>query len=208
MASASFASLKAEVEARNASELRNDAVSKVWAHTRGHLDVRRYGIMDMAELAREGTLSGLVHLMQTTEFARYLSALTGLDVARMSRPRVEHFGVGDYTMLTDDSKASTANNYSLYVCLYCHVVMDKDAEVWRVEDGGQTVFLSGDGSEELLTVVPEDNALAIAFVEPDVRSFVKYVSCRGGSERAFVRVVAHYFEDDENDNASNAKSDS
>lgn len=49
---------------------------------------------------------------------------------------------------------------------------------WLPEYGGFTSYIARDEDEELLTVHPSPNALALVFRDRDTLKFLKYINCR------------------------------
>ncbi|XP_068610140.1 prolyl 3-hydroxylase OGFOD1 isoform X2 [Brachionichthys hirsutus] len=81
---------------------------------------------------------------------------------------------GDYTLL-HDAEAARAE-YALDLVLpFC------DTE-WQSQFGGFTCYVANEEDEELLTVYPEDNSLALVYRDKETLKFVKHVNHRSSSD--------------------------
>ncbi|XP_066503574.1 prolyl 3-hydroxylase OGFOD1 [Hoplias malabaricus] len=73
---------------------------------------------------------------------------------------------GDYTLLHDSVKREFALDLLLHV----------GCTGWKAEFGGFTSYIAHDEDEELLTVYPEDNSLALVFRDRETLKFVKHLN--------------------------------
>ncbi|XP_060796737.1 prolyl 3-hydroxylase OGFOD1 isoform X2 [Neoarius graeffei] len=73
---------------------------------------------------------------------------------------------GDYTLLHDSVKREFALDLLLHL----------GCTGWKAEFGGFTSYIAHDEDEELLTVYPEDNSLALIYRDRDTLSFIKHVN--------------------------------
>ncbi|XP_041916992.1 prolyl 3-hydroxylase OGFOD1 isoform X2 [Alosa sapidissima] len=79
---------------------------------------------------------------------------------------------GSYTLL-HDSESSREFGLDLLLTLGCFG--------WQQDSGGFTSYIAHGEDEELLTVIPEDNSLALVYRDTDTLKFVKYVNDRSSS---------------------------
>ncbi|XP_056134590.1 prolyl 3-hydroxylase OGFOD1 isoform X2 [Lampris incognitus] len=100
---------------------------------------------------------------------------------------------GDYTLL-HDSEAANAE-YALDLLLYF------GCPDWQSEFGGFTSYVANGEDEELLTVYPEDNSLALVYRDKETLRFVKHINSRsswrpadGSLRRAFYDFSFVYYE--------------
>uniref|UniRef100_K9J1Q6 Prolyl 3-hydroxylase OGFOD1 n=1 Tax=Desmodus rotundus TaxID=9430 RepID=K9J1Q6_DESRO len=75
---------------------------------------------------------------------------------------------GHYTLIHDNGKTELA----LDVILYC------GCEGWEPEYGGFTSYIAKGEDEELLTVNPENNSLALVYRDRETLKFVKHINHR------------------------------
>lgn len=75
---------------------------------------------------------------------------------------------GHYTLVHDNSKTE----FALDLILYC------GCEGWEPEYGGFTSYIAKGEDEELLTVNPEDNCLALVYRDKETMKFVKHINHR------------------------------
>ncbi|PNJ62652.1 OGFOD1 isoform 10 [Pongo abelii] len=75
---------------------------------------------------------------------------------------------GHYTLIHDHSKAE----FALDLILYC------GCEGWEPEYGGFTSYIAKGEDEELLTVNPESNSLALVYRDRETLKFVKHINHR------------------------------
>ncbi|XP_061566613.1 prolyl 3-hydroxylase OGFOD1 [Cololabis saira] len=89
---------------------------------------------------------------------------------------VRRWSHGSYTLLHDGEAASA--EYAL------DLVLPFGCTEWQSEFGGFTSYVANEEDEELLTVYPEDNSLALVYRDKETLKFVKHVnhkSCSVGS---------------------------
>nr|XP_041574574.1 prolyl 3-hydroxylase OGFOD1 isoform X1 [Taeniopygia guttata] len=75
---------------------------------------------------------------------------------------------GHYTLVHD----SQATEFALDLLFFC------GCEEWDPEYGGFTSYIAKGEDEELLTVNPEDNCLALVYRDKETMKFVKYINHR------------------------------
>ncbi|XP_030620927.1 prolyl 3-hydroxylase OGFOD1 [Chanos chanos] len=73
---------------------------------------------------------------------------------------------GDYTLLHDSEKREFALDLLLHL----------DCSGWEAEFGGSTSYIAHDEDEELLTVYPEANFLALVYRDKETLKFIKHVN--------------------------------
>ncbi|XP_053126921.1 prolyl 3-hydroxylase OGFOD1 isoform X2 [Hemicordylus capensis] len=81
---------------------------------------------------------------------------------------------GCYTLVHDAEMAE----FALDLLLFC------GCEEWDVERGGFTSYIAKGEDEELLTVNPENNCLALVYRDRETLKFVKYINCRSSAQKA------------------------
>ncbi|XP_010743447.3 prolyl 3-hydroxylase OGFOD1 [Larimichthys crocea] len=88
---------------------------------------------------------------------------------------------GGYTLL-HDAEAARAE-YALDLVLpFC-------GADWQSEFGGFTCYVANEEDEELLTVHPEDNSLALVYRDKETLKFVKHVNHKSSSDSATCRAL-------------------
>ncbi|XP_042266876.1 prolyl 3-hydroxylase OGFOD1 [Thunnus maccoyii] len=96
---------------------------------------------------------------------------------------------GGYTLLHDGEAARA--EYAL------DLVLPFGCADWQSEFGGFTCYVANEEDEELLTVYPEDNSLALVYRDKETLKFVKHVnhkSCCDSADRAFYDFSFVYYE--------------
>ncbi|XP_028257624.1 prolyl 3-hydroxylase OGFOD1 [Parambassis ranga] len=83
---------------------------------------------------------------------------------------------GSYTLLHDGEAARAEYALDLVLPFGC-----KD---WQSESGGFTCYVANEEDEELLTVYPEDNSLALVYRDKETLKFVKHVNHKSSCESA------------------------
>ncbi|KAF7703427.1 prolyl 3-hydroxylase OGFOD1 [Silurus meridionalis] len=73
---------------------------------------------------------------------------------------------GDYTLLHDSVK----REYALDLLLHL------GCSGWKPEFGGFTSYIAHDEDEELLTIYPEDNSLALVYRDKETLKFIKHIN--------------------------------
>ncbi|XP_039209761.1 prolyl 3-hydroxylase OGFOD1 isoform X1 [Crotalus tigris] len=81
---------------------------------------------------------------------------------------LRHWRKGCYTLIHDAQRAE----FALDLLLFC------GCEDWNVESGGFTSYIAKGEDEELLTVNPEANCLALVYRDRETQKFVKYINHR------------------------------
>lgn len=81
---------------------------------------------------------------------------------------LRHWQTGHYTLIHDNSKTE----FALDLLLYC------GCEGWKPEYGGFTSYIAKGEDEELLTVNPESNSLALVYRDKETLKFVKHINHR------------------------------
>ncbi|XP_076988608.1 prolyl 3-hydroxylase OGFOD1 [Tamandua tetradactyla] len=81
---------------------------------------------------------------------------------------LRHWKTGHYTLVHDNSKTE----FALDLLLYC------GCEGWEPEYGGFTSYIAKGEDEELLTVNPENNSLALVYRDRETLKFVKHINHR------------------------------
>ncbi|XP_037372309.1 prolyl 3-hydroxylase OGFOD1 isoform X2 [Talpa occidentalis] len=81
---------------------------------------------------------------------------------------LRHWKTGHYTLIHDNSKTE----FALDLILYC------GCEGWEPEYGGFTSYIAKGEDEELLTVNPENNSLALVYRDRETLKFVKHINHR------------------------------
>lgn len=84
------------------------------------------------------------------------------------RGEVRHWRHGDYILIRDTDVENT--EFALDLLLF---VGYKD---WQVDCGGYTSYIAKDEDEELLTIHPEDNSLALVYRDKETLKFVKHIN--------------------------------
>ncbi|XP_023723510.1 prolyl 3-hydroxylase OGFOD1 isoform X2 [Cryptotermes secundus] len=134
------------------------------------------------ETPREKTLplslNKLVQLMKSKEFFKLLGDLTKLELTPFQnndtavlQPRcsyeIQRWQKRFYTLLHDDHMS---NEYALDAIIHFNVHNVKQLQ------GGFISYVARDADEELLTLLPSPNALALTFRDKDTLHFVKYIN--------------------------------
>ncbi|XP_075432994.1 prolyl 3-hydroxylase OGFOD1 [Ascaphus truei] len=83
---------------------------------------------------------------------------------------LRHWGYGHYTMIHDLDPAR--QEFALDLLLFC------GCDDWKAEYGGFTSYIAKEEDEELLTVYPENNCLALVYRDKETMTFVKHVNHR------------------------------
>lgn len=81
---------------------------------------------------------------------------------------LRHWKTGHYTLIHDNSKTE----FALDLLFYC------GCEGWEPEFGGFTSYIAKGEDEELLTVNPENNSLALVYRDRETLKFVKHINHR------------------------------
>ncbi|KAF4111186.1 prolyl 3-hydroxylase OGFOD1 [Onychostoma macrolepis] len=89
---------------------------------------------------------------------------------------------GDYTLLHDSVKREYALDLQLHM----------GCAGWKSEFGGFTSYIAHDEDEELLTVYPEDNSLALVYRDKDTLKFIKHINSSSSSQLSSQNTTAFY----------------
>ncbi|XP_018410919.1 PREDICTED: prolyl 3-hydroxylase OGFOD1 isoform X2 [Nanorana parkeri] len=81
---------------------------------------------------------------------------------------LRHWEHGHYTMIYDDDPERQA--FALDLLWFC------GCEDWESEYGGFTSYIAKEEDEELLTVYPENNCLALVYRDKETMRFVKHIN--------------------------------
>ncbi|KAL3992940.1 U4/U6.U5 tri-snRNP-associated protein 1 [Sarotherodon galilaeus] len=87
---------------------------------------------------------------------------------------VRRWSRGGYTLLHDGEAARAEYALDLFLPFGC--------AGWQSEFGGFTCYVANEEDEELLTVYPEDNSLALVYRDKETLKFVKHVNHKSTSE--------------------------
>ncbi|XP_069496379.1 prolyl 3-hydroxylase OGFOD1 [Ambystoma mexicanum] len=86
------------------------------------------------------------------------------------RGELRHWRNGHYTLIHDTDTDNC--EFALDLLLYC------GCDDWKAEYGGFTSYIAKDEDEELLTVYPENNSLALVYRDKETLKFVKHINHR------------------------------
>ncbi|XP_071444717.1 prolyl 3-hydroxylase OGFOD1 [Hetaerina americana] len=159
------------------------------------------------EISREGLPSivqSFLKLLNSPALFEFMAAVTELDLLpnrneeassssdekrrKMKGPactaEVQRWQHRSYTLVFD--KDPTFEQPGLDAVLYFN------SHLWTEGAGGQTSYIARDADEELLTVFPVDNALALTYRDKETLRFVKYLNCE--TEGAFQSIFCTYYE--------------
>ncbi|XP_059366293.1 prolyl 3-hydroxylase OGFOD1-like [Carassius carassius] len=89
---------------------------------------------------------------------------------------------GDYTLLHDSVKREYALDLQLHM----------GCAGWKSEFGGFTSYIAHDEDEELLTVYPEENSLALVYRDKDTLKFIKHINNSSSSQLSSQNTAAFY----------------
>ncbi|XP_052257592.1 prolyl 3-hydroxylase OGFOD1-like [Dreissena polymorpha] len=108
--------------------------------------------------------------------------------ASRCRSEVRHWSPGSYTLVHDTNTEGAEFALDLVLYVGCND--------WDMEYGGFTSYIAKGEDEELLTVTPQENSLALVYRDQDTLKFVKYLNC--GAEKmpnkGFYDISAVYYE--------------
>ncbi|XP_030059563.1 LOW QUALITY PROTEIN: prolyl 3-hydroxylase OGFOD1 [Microcaecilia unicolor] len=96
---------------------------------------------------------------------------------------LRQWGHGNYTLMHDTDTDHAEFALDLLLFFGC--------EDWEAEYGGFTSYIAKEEDEELLTMIPENNALALIYRDKETLKFVKYINHRSLDEKKkkFCRTV-------------------
>lgn len=83
---------------------------------------------------------------------------------------LRHWEHGHYTMIHDHDPER--QEFALDLLWFC------GCEDWEAQDGGFTSYIAKEEDEELLTVYPENNCLALVYRDKETMRFVKHINHR------------------------------
>ncbi|XP_078067238.1 prolyl 3-hydroxylase OGFOD1 [Mustelus asterias] len=86
------------------------------------------------------------------------------------RGELRHWRNGFYTLIHDTNVENSEFALDLLLCCGC--------EDWNDEFGGITSYIAKEEDEELLTLCPEDNSLALIYRDKETLKFVKHINQR------------------------------
>ncbi|XP_056612992.1 prolyl 3-hydroxylase OGFOD1 [Triplophysa dalaica] len=89
---------------------------------------------------------------------------------------------GNYTLLHDSVKREYALDLQLHI----------GCAGWKAEFGGFTSYIAHDEDEELLTVYPEDNCLAMVYRDKDTLKFIKHINNSSSANVSAQNTTAFY----------------
>ncbi|XP_021917773.1 prolyl 3-hydroxylase OGFOD1 isoform X2 [Zootermopsis nevadensis] len=121
-------------------------------------------------------MSKLVQLLKSEQFFKLLGNITNLELMPSQNTEVmlpqcsyelQRWKNGFYTLMRDDHMS---NEYALDAIIHFNVHSLKQLQ------GGFVSYVARDADEELLTLLPSYNALALAFRDKDTLRFVKYIN--------------------------------
>ncbi|XP_078400122.1 prolyl 3-hydroxylase OGFOD1 isoform X1 [Cetorhinus maximus] len=84
------------------------------------------------------------------------------------RGELRHWRNGYYTLIHDTNVENSEFALDLLLCFGC--------EGWNDEFGGVTSYIAKEEDEELLTLCPEDNSLALIYRDKETLKFVKHIN--------------------------------
>uniref|UniRef100_UPI00398EA834 prolyl 3-hydroxylase OGFOD1 isoform X2 n=1 Tax=Pristiophorus japonicus TaxID=55135 RepID=UPI00398EA834 len=90
------------------------------------------------------------------------------------RGELRHWRNGYYTLIHDTNVENSEFALDLLLCCGC--------EGWDEEFGGVTSYIAKGEDEELLTLCPEDNSLALIYRDKETLKFVKHINQRSISQ--------------------------
>ncbi|ESO92501.1 hypothetical protein LOTGIDRAFT_120424, partial [Lottia gigantea] len=102
---------------------------------------------------------------------------------------VRKWSHGCYTLAYDKSHDQNTD-FSL------DAVFFMDCSDWKTEYGGFTTYIAKDEDDELLSVTPEDNCLALVYRDKNTLKFIKHINhkCVDSSQPQFYDISTVYYE--------------
>ncbi|KAF2369219.1 Oxoglutarate/iron-dependent oxygenase C-terminal degradation domain [Trinorchestia longiramus] len=88
----------------------------------------------------------------------------------------------------EDKESEDGGNYVLDVSLFCNVPDD-----YRESCGGYTAYVGQHDQEQLLSVVPQNNSLALVYRDHRTHSFIKHINATAGAA-SFHQIFCQYRE--------------
>ncbi|CAH8641929.1 unnamed protein product [Dicrocoelium dendriticum] len=107
-----------------------------------------------------------------------LTSVHNNHVAKISEPQCRRWTLGSYTLLADSDVVDTSWRLEcvLHLAGYGQRTGESRTPSWQSAWGGQLVYIAAGEIDELLTVIPTDNALTLVYTGPGTGSFVKYIN--------------------------------
>lgn len=131
------------------------------------------GRWKQADCSKHPLLLEAIALFKSPEFAALLEKFTGLSLMHVHN-EVRRFRQGAYTLAQDNQDQHEERGLDVYYFL-CPV------DTWDVDVGGQITYM--DEEDELVTMIPSDNALSLVFRDKGCMKYVKYVNNEAPSAR-------------------------
>ncbi|XP_069030501.1 prolyl 3-hydroxylase OGFOD1 [Embiotoca jacksoni] len=129
----------------------------------------------------------------TTTTTTTTTAAAAADASRekeLSTPvccgEVRRWSHSGYTLLHDGEAARAEYALDLTLPFGC--------ADWQSEFGGFTCYVANEDDEELLTVYPEDNSLALVYRDKETLKFVKHVNHKSSSESAGSSICRGFYD--------------
>ncbi|XP_078668511.1 prolyl 3-hydroxylase OGFOD1-like [Branchiostoma floridae x Branchiostoma belcheri] len=168
-----------------------------WTET-GPFNKRHYEQADstsMPELVQQVT-----GMFQSEAMFLLLSRLTGLTLQSEGKNDEEEDSHGtpkcwgevrrwrhrSYTLMHDEDPHN--NDFCLDAMFYL------SAQDWKSDYGGYVSYIAKGEDEELLTVVPKDNALALVYRDSDTLRFVKYINTTATDRQTSAQQDGSFYE--------------
>nr|KAG5690020.1 hypothetical protein BaRGS_013370 [Batillaria attramentaria] len=182
-----------------------------WTH-RGPANKRSYDVCARDSLPPEAQT--LMEIMQSDAMFLLLSQMTGLQLHEMAPPSDEE-STENGSELNGDAARSVSSRCRLEAQKWKHgdytLVHDTDAQVnevaldsalfvggseWNLDIGGYISYIAKGEDEELLSVCPSPNSLALVYREEETMRFVKHINHRAtkAKESQYYTVSAIYYE--------------
>jgi len=93
------------------------------------------------------------------------------------RLQMSRWKAGSYTLLSDED--ADACEYALDVWFFL------SADHWQLDHGGQISYIARNEDEELLTVCPSNNCLALVYRDKETMRFIKHINSHSGDLHHF-----------------------
>nr|CAH0107368.1 unnamed protein product [Daphnia galeata] len=106
------------------------------------------------------------------------------DIDPCCRLQVSRWQTGCYTMLSDED--AHGSEYALDVWFFL------SADHWQLPHGGQVSYIARGEDEELLTICPSNNCLALVYRDQDTMRFVKHINSLSGDLKHFTINGVYY----------------
>jgi len=99
------------------------------------------------------------------------------DINPCCRLQLSRWKAGSYTLLSDEDADSC--EYALDVWFFL------SADHWQLDHGGQISYIARNEDEELLTVCPSNNCLALVYRDKETMRFTKHINSHSGDLHHF-----------------------